>query len=93
MKADISTETPIWLALNKSKVVNNQESFDLMDKVGPRVCITTATHPGFVGFQANIVCRCIRHRAVAGVLRFRSKWKANNLREVTCVWIESLWIF
>jgi len=25
-----------------------------MKKVGPRVCVTTATHPGFVGFQANI---------------------------------------
>jgi sulfur oxygenase/reductase len=37
-----------------SKVANNEESFQLMKKVGPRVCITTATHPGFVGFQANI---------------------------------------
>jgi sulfur oxygenase/reductase len=41
-------------ALNMSKVANNEESFRLMKKVGPRVCITTATHPGFVGFQANI---------------------------------------
>ena len=24
-----------------------------MHKVGPQVCITTATHPGFVGFMAN----------------------------------------
>ena len=54
MMAEISTETPIWLALNMSKVLNKEESFDLMDKVGPRVCITTATHPGFVGFMANI---------------------------------------
>jgi sulfur oxygenase/reductase len=37
-----------------SKVVNNDESFKLMKEVGPKVCITTATHPGFVGFQANI---------------------------------------
>ena len=47
-------ESPIYLALNMSKVANNDESFRLMKKVGPRVCITTATHPGFVGFQANI---------------------------------------
>ena len=47
-------ESPIYCALNMSKVANNEESFRLMHKVGPRVCITTATHPGFVGFQANI---------------------------------------
>jgi sulfur oxygenase/reductase len=47
-------DSPIYLALNMSKVANNEESFRLMHRVGPRVCITTATHPGFVGFQANI---------------------------------------
>ena len=47
-------DSPIYLALNMSKVANNEESFGLMKKVGPKVCITTATHPGFVGFQANI---------------------------------------
>lgn len=47
-------ESPIYLALNMSKVANDEESFRIMKKVGPRVCITTATHPGFVGFQANI---------------------------------------
>ena len=47
-------DSPIYLALNMSKVANNEESFRLMHHVGPRVCITTATHPGFVGFQANI---------------------------------------
>ncbi len=47
-------ESPIYLALNMSKVSNNEESFRLMKKVGPKVCITTATHSGFVGFQANI---------------------------------------
>jgi len=47
-------ESPIYLALNMSKVANNEESFRLMKKVGPRVCITTASHSGFVGFQANI---------------------------------------
>lgn len=53
-ETDKEPESPIYLALNMSKVVNNEESFRLMRKVGPRVCITTATHPGFVGFQANI---------------------------------------
>jgi len=47
-------DSPIYLALNMSKVTNNDESFRLMKKVGPRVCITTATHPGFAGFQANM---------------------------------------
>jgi sulfur oxygenase/reductase len=53
-KGDNEPESPIYLALNMSKVANNEESFRLMHKVGPKVCITTATHPGFVGFQANI---------------------------------------
>ena len=51
---DKEPDSPIYLALNMSKVANNEDSFRLMKKVGPRVCITTATHPGFVGFQANI---------------------------------------
>jgi sulfur oxygenase/reductase len=50
----IEPESPIYLALNMSKVTNDEESFKLMHRVGPRVCITTATHKGFVGFQANI---------------------------------------
>ena len=54
MKTENKMEIPICLALNMSKVVNTEESFNLMHKVGPRVCITTATHPGFVGFMANI---------------------------------------
>lgn len=45
--------SPIYVALNMSKVTNNEESFSLMRRVGPRVCITTASHPGFLGFQAN----------------------------------------
>ena len=53
-KINPQQDSPIYLALNMSKVANNEESFNLMHKVGPRVCITTASHPGFVGFQANI---------------------------------------
>ena len=45
-------ESPIYIAINMSKVANREESFRQMQEVGPRVCITTASHPGFVGFQA-----------------------------------------
>ena len=47
-------DSPIYLALNISRVLNNEESFRLMREVGPKVCITTASHPGFLGFQANV---------------------------------------
>lgn len=47
-------DSPLYLALNMSKVANNEESMKLMYKVGPKVCITTATHQGFAGFMANI---------------------------------------
>lgn len=40
------------IAVNMSKVANRPESFELMHKVGPKVCIATASHPGFVGFMA-----------------------------------------
>ncbi|MDO9529105.1 MAG: sulfur oxygenase reductase family protein [Syntrophales bacterium] len=53
MKKENLQDSPIYVALNMSKVANNEESFELMHRVGPRVCITTATHPGFVGFMAN----------------------------------------
>jgi sulfur oxygenase/reductase len=43
-----------FVAINMSKVKNCEESFQQMHQVGPRVCITTASHPGFVGFQANV---------------------------------------
>ncbi|HNS56305.1 MAG TPA: sulfur oxygenase reductase family protein [Smithellaceae bacterium] len=46
-------KSSIYVAINMSKVVNSPESFAQMHQVGPRVCITTASHPGFVGFQAN----------------------------------------
>lgn len=41
---------PPFIAINMSKVRNCEESFQQMHHVGPRVCITTASHPGFVGF-------------------------------------------
>jgi sulfur oxygenase/reductase len=54
MKMNKESRSPIYIAINMSKVANNEESFRLMHRVGPKVCITTATHPGFAGFQANV---------------------------------------
>jgi len=42
------------IAINMSKVSNTPESFAAMHKVGPKVCITTAKHPGFLGFEQLI---------------------------------------
>lgn len=53
MAVSKESKSPIYIAINMSKVVNSPESFAQMHHVGPRVCITTASHPGFVGFQAN----------------------------------------
>jgi len=44
----------IAVAINKSKIVNDDRSRSLMMEVGPRVCITTASHPGFLGYQNSI---------------------------------------
>lgn len=54
MKRVEESPSPLYIAINMSKVANNEESFRLMHQTGPRVCITTASHPGFVGFQANV---------------------------------------
>jgi len=43
----------LYIAINMSKVVNEERSFQLMREVGPKICITTANEPGFAGFQAN----------------------------------------
>ena len=42
------------IAINMSKVANRPESYATMHQVGPKVCITTATHPGFLGFEQLI---------------------------------------
>jgi sulfur oxygenase/reductase len=42
------------IAINQSKVANRPESYETMMKVGPKVCITTASHPGFLGFEQLI---------------------------------------
>lgn len=45
-----SNSNPI-IAINQAKIANRPESFETMMKVGPKVCITTASHPGFLGFE------------------------------------------
>lgn len=40
------------LAINKSAVINDPSSFEKMSKIGPKVCLTTANEPGFLGFHA-----------------------------------------
>jgi len=46
----MSQKNPI-VAINISTVINSPESFKLMHEVGPKVCITTASNPGFLGFE------------------------------------------
>ncbi len=49
----MSNENPI-IAINVAKIANRPESYETMMKVGPKVCITTATNPGFMGFEQLI---------------------------------------
>ena len=42
----------VIIAVNTSRIINRPESYELMRTVGPKVCIATASHPGFVGFMA-----------------------------------------
>ncbi|WP_338466206.1 sulfur oxygenase reductase family protein [Novosphingobium sp. ZN18A2] len=44
----------VAIAINQTSIVNRPESFAQMQKVGPRVCITTANSPDFLGFYALI---------------------------------------
>ena len=39
------------IAINVAKIANRPESYATMMKVGPKVCITTASHQGFLGFE------------------------------------------
>lgn len=42
------------LAINKAAIVNHPSSFEKMNHIGPKVCLTTANEPGFLGFHAFI---------------------------------------
>ena len=49
-----NTLTNPIIAINQAKIANRPESYATMMKVGPKVCITTASHPGFLGFEQLI---------------------------------------
>jgi sulfur oxygenase/reductase len=42
----------VAIAVNQAKVINEAETFEKMSVIGPKVCMTTANHPGFLGFHA-----------------------------------------
>ena len=42
------------IAINQSKIVNRPESVETMMKVGPKFCVTTASHPGFLEVEPLI---------------------------------------
>lgn len=47
-------KTTMAIAINKSKVVNDPSSMKLMMEIGPKVCVTTASHPGFLGYENSL---------------------------------------
>ncbi len=73
-------DSPIYVAINMSKVANNEESVRLMHRVGPRVCITTASHPGFVGFQANLQTGALPLAGRYGGARVHMEKELNPIR-------------
>lgn len=46
----MAISSPI-VAINQAKIANRPSSYETMMKVGPKVCVTTASHPGFLGFE------------------------------------------
>ncbi len=68
--ADSVSDSPVYIAINMSKIANNDKSLQLARSVGPRVCITTASHPGFVGFQVNFQ---------TGILPFAGRYGGGSL--------------
>lgn len=43
----------IYIAVNMSKVLSSEQSFEVMRRVGPKICTLTASNPGFLGYQAH----------------------------------------
>lgn len=44
----------IYVAINMTKVVNNDRTFETIKYIGPKVCMLTASSKGFLGYQANV---------------------------------------
>jgi Sulphur oxygenase reductase. len=42
------------VAINQAAIANAASSFELMQKIGPKMCMITANDPGFIGFHAMI---------------------------------------
>lgn len=49
-ESDNQDSNPV-IAINMARIVNTPESYETMKKVGPKVCIATASNPGFLGFD------------------------------------------
>lgn len=47
----MTTKNNPVVAISQAKIANTPENFELMMKVGPKVCVTTASSPGFLGFE------------------------------------------
>lgn len=43
-----------FIAINEARVANEPQSFQVFESVGPKVCMVTANHPGFTGFQNHV---------------------------------------
>lgn len=78
--SDREPESAIYVALNMSWVANAPESFALMEKIGPRVCITTASHPGFLGFQADVQSGILPLAGRYGGAKLRMERELNPIR-------------
>lgn len=50
----MSMSKNLIIAISQAKVSNIPASHELMMKVGSKACITTASHPGFLGFEQLI---------------------------------------
>lgn len=44
----------LYVSINMTEVLNSERTFELMQTVGPKVCLLTASHSGFLGYQANL---------------------------------------
>ncbi len=43
-----------YVAINIVEMLNNETTMNMFQQVGPKVCMVTARHPGFVGFQNHV---------------------------------------
>ncbi len=66
---DKSPQAPV-IACSTARIVNSPESFETMQSIGPRVCITTASARGFLGFQSSIQ---------TGLLPMAGRWGGGGL--------------